>query len=855
MIKWLKKINLIYLFITLVLLINNNNFAQMTYEPTASQQQTTALSPTEKPINELSDIYLNFENANLLSVVNYLCEEKKINIVPNKNLENIKVSLNTKETLTLTKAWNILLTLLEINGYTIINVDNLYRIVPKAQNKQEPLPIYSGVDPETLPETDEVVRFIYFLKNIKAETVDGFLKNMLEGNIQINSSLNALIITERALFIKSAMKIITELDLGGLRESIKILKLKHSIAEDIAKLFKEIIPNKDQQKDLRFLLSQPDKAQATFFSQDTQIIPEPRRNALILLGLEKNLNKIIDFIQKYVDIPMDEAKSRLHIKELKYAKAENIKPILQNIIKPPAGFNKSMQVGEYKFFEDILIALDSSKDEGGGNRLIISCGKEDWKRLEKLIDNIDKPQPQIAFEVMVIDVTADNKDELWAQFKPKKLGALGKNVDPQFNTALDVLPTTLAANRIDLKYDQQDSTNQTRTGQSATNMTFGRTNNLWGMLQAVLEKTNYNVIIQPYITTNNNQPCEINFILERQVDAAISSKTATGQLLREKSQKQAPTAVKLTPKVNLNGTIDLKISVDIEEFITTTQTDPSSIVRRLDTKINVGTGEVIVLGGLTKSTHTENVYKVPLLGDIPIVGNLFKGKSLSKEKQNLYIFIRPSIIKPKFEGVPDEYTQLKLDFAKHQILQYDTYTQDKDPIQRWFFKPEKQSIKQKISDAKLGIFRPIDNYSSGFNQPKEVNIKYDSYYRIAQEKEKAALWAKNLETQKASQIIYASDTNNEPEKISIENLKPIEKPRENPEDLRNKKHKKGSIIKKEKIKKVKNKKIKQEVLQEPKIELEDIQDNNMQEDPLINTLQKDITKNKHTATKRSRLNE
>lgn len=849
MITWLKRFKFIYLIILIL------KFNIVLPEEISIQLANTPATTQEQPANELSDIYLNFENANLLSVVNYLCEEKKINIVPNKNLENIKVSLTTKETLTLTKAWNILLTLLEINGYTIINVDNLYRIVPKAQNKQEPLPIYSGVDPETLPETDEVVRFIYFLKNIKAETVDGFLKNMLEGNIQINSGLNALIITERSLFIKSAMKIITELDLGGLRESIKILKLKHSIAEDIAKLFKDIIPNKDQQKDLRFLLSQPDKAQATYFSQDTQIIPEPRRNALILLGLEKNLNKIIDFINKYVDIPMDEAKSRLHIKELKYAKAENIKPILQNIIKPPAGFNKAMQVGEYKFFEDILIALDSSKDEGGGNRLIISCGKEDWKRLEKLIDNIDKPQPQVAFEVMVIDVTADNTDELWAQFKPKKLGALGKNVDPQFNTALDVLPTTLAANRIDLKYEAQDGTNPTRTGQSATNMTFGRTDNLWGMLQAVLKKTNYNVIIQPYITTNNNLECEINFTLERQVDGAISSKTATGQLLREKSKKQAPTMVKLTPKVNLNGTIDLKISVDIEEFITTTQTDPSSIVRKLDTKINVGTGEVIVLGGLTKSTHTENVYKVPLLGDIPVIGNLFKGKSLSKEKQNLYIFIRPSIIKPRFEGVPDEYTQLKLDFAKHQILQYDTYTQDKDPIQRWFFKPEKQSIKQKISDAKLGVFRPIDNYASGFNQPKEVNIKYDSYYRIAQEKEKTKLWTKNLETQKASQIVYAADTNNEPEQAPAEKIKQAEKQRENPENLHNKKHKKGSTIKKEKKKKYIKKQPKKEQPKEIKIELEDIQDNNTQDAPIfVNSQENSNTKNRSNS-KRSRLNE
>lgn len=101
------------------------------------------------------------------------------------------------------------------------------------------------------------------------------------------------------------------------------------------------------------------------------------------------------------------------------------------------------------------------------------------------------------------------------------------------------------------------------------------------------------------------------------------------------------------------------------------------------------------------------------------------------------MFIRPSIIKPRFEGAPDEYTQLKLDYAKYQIMKNDTYIQDRDPIQRWFFKPTNQTIKQRLSDAARGILRPVDDYTYGRGQPKSVNMQEDPYYRVSEALEQA----------------------------------------------------------------------------------------------------------------------
>ncbi|MCF7899265.1 hypothetical protein K9L05_01290, partial [Candidatus Babeliales bacterium] len=389
------------------------------------------------------NIYLNFENASLASIVNYLAELKKINIVPNPELNNKNVTLTTRKTLNLEKAWNILLTLLELNGYTLINVDNLYRIVPKANNQKEPLPFYSsgsGTEPEDLPDNDMVIRYVYFLKNIETSKIKPILDSMLDVPAAENADLQAFIITDKCLNIKTALKVIKELDMGGLRETLKILNLTHVNANDVSKLFGQIIP-KDQQNVIRFTAPQTAKP-SSYFSSSTSIIPHAHDNSLILMGTEKGINAIVDFIKKYIDVPLTAAQSRLHIKELKYTKANTLAAILNKIIKPPSGTQAGAQkYGEYKFFEDIQIVPDATtssyssgagKAGGGGNRLIISCSKEDWIRLSKFIDKLDKPQPQIAFEVMAVDVTIDRSNKLDSYFKPKKPDLLGKGTNIRF---------------------------------------------------------------------------------------------------------------------------------------------------------------------------------------------------------------------------------------------------------------------------------------------------------------------------------------------------------------------------------------------------------------------------------------
>ncbi len=697
-----------------------------------------------KQASDQADIYLNFEKASLASVVNYLAEQRKLNIIPHKDLAAKTVSLTTRNPLTLNKAWDVLLTLLEMNNFTIINVDDVYRIVPSNTNKQEPLPLYSasqGTQPEDLPDSDLVIRYVYILKNITTTVAKTIFDGLMGADkTQVNAELSTCIITAKSNNIKAAMKIIKELDTGGLRESIKILKLRHTDPNTIKKLFTDqIMDNKEsaQQKTIRFV-GPKEKSEMTYFSKTTRIIEETRHNALILLGQEQNISRIIDFIQKYLDVPMKAAESRLHVKELKYVKAKEIEKILTAMTKAPTK-GKSPVEGEFRFFEDVTIkaetdtAGDKEKEEsrGSGNRLIIACNKDDWRRLEKLIDKLDKPQPQVALEVMIVDIDEITTRKLGAQIKEKTGKSLAKGM-----TAFTSNLSDHTDNLIDVAAKTVDKVSNSPLGTSVA--TLGKSGDIWAVIKTFFSSASTNVISQPFMITSNNTESKLEVTHTKRIPGKFEEKTsASDNPTRKMDTVTAKTIISIKPRINVGGLVDLKIEIDLGEFLEEGAEDrPPRSTRKLETRTNIATGEVLVLGGLTKNKIADNRYETPILGDIPIIGNLFKHKEKVRQKTNLFVFIRPSIIKPNFEGGADEYTQLKLDYAKYQILNAEDMRVTKDPIQRWFFKPDKRSVAQTVADLQKGIHRPLDNYAEGQSQPSSVRIERDPYYRASEEIDK-----------------------------------------------------------------------------------------------------------------------
>lgn len=686
-----------------------SNIPQPTTDEPKKNDMDSKINPKEVTQEE-ENIYLNFENSSLANVVNYMAELKKINLIPHKDLENAKVSLSIAEPLSTTTAWKIFLTLLESAGYTIILPEHsdVYRIVAKDAKLKEPLPVYINVPYETLPDSDITIRYVTMLTNITTDMVKDLLGTMLTNAPVEQPIINGFIITDKAYNIKSAMRVIQELDQTGLKEEVSIIKLQRANARDVKDTLSELMNTKDKDLNVfaRMLGKHADNSM-TYFSQ-VKIIAEERGNRLILLGTKNGIERIINFVTTYLDTEIKEVESPLHIYELQYADATQIAELLNQVVKidsdSPAAKVGGIRAG-VKYFSPMSI----KPDKDGNRLLIITTDKQDWKLLKKTIDDLDKAQPQIAIETLIVSVDVTNNKNLGGAIRNKKNGTIGKDINFQANPAGGVLtspntPTTILGNMI----------NAIGSGAVGTTaLTLGKETNIWGVFQALKSQNNTNVISCPFITVSNRVAGTISVGSVKLVD---SNKSISGTTITTgKEQQEAATKLTYTPQINLNGLINMKIAAQIKEF---TGDNGNFTDKLLNTNVTVANGQVLVLGGFIKTNVSEDTGETPLLSKIPILGWFFKSKKRSINKSYIFFFISPTLMKPRKLPGMELYTKMKLHEAADGVEEAIETKNGKDPIANWFFNAEKETYSHKIID-----------YANARYQPTTVDIEDDPYYR------------------------------------------------------------------------------------------------------------------------------
>ncbi len=689
---------------------------QTTPQPAATETKPTPGVTTPTPAEEKKDIYLNFENTELSSFIDYIAEIKKINFVPDKGLEGSKISLTIREPLTVEGAWNIFLTVLEMSGFSIVKVGDVHKIIPKDKKLNQPLPAYINVPYESLPDSDLTIRYVTFLSNISVTDIKPVLESMLSqpNVVHEQKDMNAFIITDKSYNIKAAVKLIHELDQMGLPESVTVLRLKRANATDVKTLLDALIKKPDQTNPLARLLGKTAEGGTEYFSPTTKIVPEERTNSLILLGNNKSIDKIVDFISKHIDTDLKEAESPLHIYELQHIDATQVRDILKEVTIAPesttgqaAGKFGSIR-GGVKYFKNMNFQVD--KD---GNRLIVSClDKQDWTLLEKTIQDLDKPQPQVAIESLLVTISSDDVKELGGMLRNKKEGQLGTHVDFQSASLTDgpTLKKNDQAQNVSLL---GNLINQLVPTQGQTCLSFGKENNIWSVFKMLKTQTNASILSQPFITVANKTTANINVgSTKRIVSEEVSGTTgAKGYINAEASTK-----VELTPQINLDGVIRLKIRVEITEFENDEATKKST--RVLETNVSVADSQVLVLGGFIKTKVDESKNKTPVLGDIPILGWFFKDQQRTIIKEYLFIFLSPTILKPRQIPGMQLYTKMKLHQATEDIENTVETKRTQDPIHNWFFNPDKENYSHKVID-----------FANARYQPTTVDIKNDPYYR------------------------------------------------------------------------------------------------------------------------------
>lgn len=714
-------------------------------QKTADQEITLTKEEVEQLKTETEpDIELNFNNASLQNIVDQISAIFKITFIPDdivktpgsqiKPLSDSKISFKTNLPFTKKRAWSFFTTFLELAGWSLIptNDPHIYRISAITIANRSSLPTFINTPIETLPTTDQHIRYVCFLENSTASQMKILLDKLKSANAQIDSfePLRAIIITDAAYNVISLLQIIKELDKTTESQTLAVINLKETEASEVVALISTL-----QKKDEPEAAPWMPKKETTlyYFPKDVTIIPAPRTNSLILVGPEAGVKRIENFILTHIDTELKQIYHPVHIYDLNYAPAKQLAGILNEVVifgKEPAaggggagGGAGAQTVGEaggvlggLKYFGDVFIQAEEQ-----GNRLLVRSNQEDWIHLSKIIAQLDQRQLQVAIEVMIVEITIDRKRQWGIQWQTKNPRTIQGQMTGFFGSKAVISPTTtptpnsnsLLANLIQLAKIPDAGT---------TLLTLGK-ESVYAILGLLDSNTQTRLIANPFIVATNKFTSSVEISEERraQTEQIIGSSQAAGN-----ESVEAKLKVTITPQINNHGTINLDINVLIEQFTNPipSGTDPSNAnksTREVQTNANVADKEVIALGGLIKKKKTTSKTKIPILSRIPIIGNLFKNESHEDSESTLVIFMSPTIIKPA-EKITNIYTQNKAQFVTgiSEAMEKRYETNKTDPIYRWFFKPVDEDYADTINNFVSRGKRNIKTNDTG-SQDKAAN--------------------------------------------------------------------------------------------------------------------------------------
>jgi general secretion pathway protein D len=704
----------------------------------------------------------SFENKPLIDIVNFLAEKKGVNVV----LPQLKVDIDQlrqqtvtyqpigKETLSLDKAWDLLHTFIELSGFSLFEKKNdLYGIVKTGTRPEDAggvthqtLPLFINTHPDELPRSQERIRYITYLRNLRVplgredreNPISQIFAEMLSPNaIPIyEPKSNAIIIVDRANVIASVMHIINELDATGFKEAIEVVRLNNIPAREAVRVFtllKKAAGEEEAKKLTPFIRAEQRAEGLSYFAADTRVIADDRTNSLIIMGRESAVSRISEFIRDNMDVTPESGRSILHTYDLQYLNAKAFEPVLQEIVKPlfaAAGPGQTTQGpggGPERFFQGVIVraeevqeievgtlppgriqteeiqleatkaTLENAGIKGkivtGGNRLVVAALQDDWVRIKEMIERLDKPEPQVILEVMIADISHSVEKVLGSTTRNPTSIALPNQgfsfISSQLSVIPNVLgnsPTTLAQDLLKLISAGTENpppiTSLLPIGSTIISFNDPTTPGIFALLEILQTQTDIKILTHPYLIATNNQKATITSQeLRRARGDAVPS--ASGVIAIQIEDVPATIQVQMIPRLSSLDRLSLQVAVDINQFLASAGF--TRITRRVNTNANLSSGQVLVIGGLTRVDTSDIVTQTPFFGDIPIIGYLFKRTSKVETKTNLVIFIAPTIVEPKLRGGLNLYTTDKIRKGRRDVDDTLIFGNNRDPITYLFF--------------------------------------------------------------------------------------------------------------------------------------------------------------------------
>ena len=624
---------------------------------------------TDKNFPETIESF-DFPNADIQDIVKAISELTGKNFIIDNGLRG-KITIIAPSKITVAEAYKAFLSALAINGYAIVPQGKFLKIRSARNAQRDSIETYSGA---YYPNSDQMITRIIHLKHIQAEAVNRDLRILTskDGEMSVYPPTNSIILSDYGANIDRVMKIISQLDVTGFEDQLEVIPVKFTKAKDIADLIDKVV-NKGQNNGAAnnnrnggFTAGVPrftrgNGTQGQNGSAYYTVIPDDRTNSLIVVGNKSGILRIRKLLAQLDFRIRPEDSGGVYVYYVRHGDAEKIAQTLQGVAKDaapkpatgggPVGApiltTSGVQANQEIFGGDVKITADK-----GTNSLVVVASKQDYEVVLNLLNRIDIPRDQVYVESVIMEMKstdAMNYQIGYFQFDKSGSGAkVGFNGFTGKTSLVDLLSPAGGQGTI-LGFGSGDQVKINPGGASGTPITVS---SLLGFINFLKTNANANILSTPQLLALDAQEASIE----------VGDKVVTGSTATQGAVGSAPI---LTPTFE-DATIQLKIKPFISPTTNTVRMELTSSIkqlslakspeafqnstqplatRKLQTSIVVRNGDTAVLGGLMKEDDFETITKVPLLGDIPIIGWLFKSRQSSKEKTNMLIFLTPKIVR------------------------------------------------------------------------------------------------------------------------------------------------------------------------------------------------------------------
>ena len=631
--------------------------------------QTQRARPAQRTEARAEPVTLNFVNADIEGVARAMSAILKQQFVVDPRVKGT-MTLYSETPLAPREAYLNFLAALRGLGFTVVEVGGLYKVVPEADAKLQTGTV--NVGEATNRRGDQILTQIFKLSHENANNLVPVLRPLISPNNTINANPgnNTLVITDYADNLQRIGKIIAAMDTPASGD-VEVIALKHAVASDVAALVQRLTDSGGAAGVLA-PGAQPGGTSAA------SVLVDARSNSLLVRAPNPARMAAIRALVDKLDRPTQGvagSTGNVWVVYLKNADAVKLATVLRAAYAGGTGgsasggaqatnplANAGAATGGASAQATAPVAQSASPSTGGfvqadpaTNSLIITAPEPMYRQLRVLIDQLDSRRAQVYIESLIVEVDPSQSVDFGIQWQ----GIVGRKGDgtvvaagTNFGTGLDNI---LGASKA-VAGGSAAVAALTSLPSAGFNIgiaqKFGNIYTLGALARALDSTSGTNILSTPNLVTLDNEEAKI--VVGQNVPFITGQFTNTGTGTTSPFQtierKDVGTTLRIKPQIGENGTVRMTIFQESSSVATTTAvgTDnagPTTNKRSIESTIVVDDGQIIVLGGLIEDTYSTNRSKVPLLGDIPYLGGLFRSESRSRKRTNLMVFLRPVVMR------------------------------------------------------------------------------------------------------------------------------------------------------------------------------------------------------------------